>query len=74
MTGTTMRDAFRQFVDQHRAQCLWFLKADYYPETVADRMAVLRSIEKHGDRRAFQEAAQFRQWLSPPSSERSAGV
>lgn len=67
-------DEFREFVDQHRAQCLWFLRVDYYPETPPDRMAVLRLIEQHGDRRAFQEAARFRQWLSPNSSEKSAGA
>jgi transposase InsO family protein len=62
-------DAFRQFVDRHRAQCLWFLRPDYYPDTRAARIAVLRLIEKHGDSRAFQEAARYRQWRSPTSSE-----
>jgi len=74
MSKTATPDAFRQFVDRHRVQCLWFLRADYYPETAADRAAVLRLIEQHGDRHAFQEAARFRQWLSPRSNEPSAGV
>jgi hypothetical protein len=55
---------FRRFVDRHRAQCLWFLRPDYYPQTGADHVAVLRLIEQHGDREAFQQAAQFRTWLS----------
>ncbi len=74
MASTPGLDAFRHFVDRHRTQCLWFLRADYYPETVADCAAVLRMIEQHGDRRAFQEAARFRQWLSPHASARSADV
>jgi hypothetical protein len=74
MAGITPSEAFRQFVDQHRAQCLWFLRPDYYPETDADRLAVLRMIAQHGDRRAFEQAAEFRHWLSPHSSERSAGI
>ena len=56
-------DEFRRFVERNRAQCLWYLRADYYPDTQADHLAVLRMIEQHGDRRAFQEAARFRQWL-----------
>lgn len=46
-------------------------KDDFYPATAAERERVLRLIEQHGDRDAFVRAAQFRQWLSPPSSEPS---
>ena len=74
MDGSATLKEFRRFVDRHRVQCLWFLRVDYHPETVADQLAVLRLIEQHGDRRAFQEAAHFRQWLSPHSSGKSAGV
>jgi len=64
---------FRRFVDRYRAQCLWFLRQDYYPQTPMDCANVLRLIEQHGDRHSFQQAALFRQWLSPRSSETSAG-
>jgi hypothetical protein len=70
----TCSDAeFHRFVDQHRAQCLWFLRDDYYPRTSAEREAVLRQIAQHGDRDAFRRVAEFRTWLSQPSSETSAG-
>lgn len=67
-------EAFRRFVDRNRAQCLWFLRQDYYPQTPAECLTVVRLIERHGDRRAFQDAARFRQWLSHHSSETSAGA
>lgn len=68
----TANDALRQFVDEYRARCLWFLRPDYYPATPDEREEVLRLIERHGDRAAFHRAAQIRQWLSPASSARSA--
>ncbi len=66
-------ETFRQFVDEYRERCLWFLRQDYYPATPAECDDVLRLIERHGDRRAFVRAAEFRQWLSPRSSDTSAG-
>ena len=66
-------ESFRRFVDRYRTQCLWFLRADYYPETPAGQSGVLRLIEQHGDRDAFQQAAVFRKWLLPHSSETSVG-
>jgi hypothetical protein len=65
--------AWRAFVDEHRARCLWFLKPDYYPATPEASLRVLRSIEQHGDRQAFVRAAEFRQWLSHHSSATSVG-
>jgi hypothetical protein len=65
--------AVRGLVDRYRAQCLWFWRADYYP---ADRAAVLRAlnrIQRYGDRQAFQEAGQVKQWLSRISNAVSAG-
>jgi hypothetical protein len=74
MTGPSdLTDAtLRAFVDEYRARCLWFLRADYYPTTPAERERVLRLIEQYGDRKAFVRAAEFRQWLSLPFSEHSA--
>lgn len=69
---TPNAEAFRRFVDQYRAQCLWFLRPDYYPRTPTEFAEVLRLIERHGDRDAFRQAAEFRQWLSRHSSETSA--
>jgi hypothetical protein len=65
--------ALRELVDEYRSRCLWFLRRDYYPATFAEAQRVLDAIQRHGDRDAFQRAAQFRQWLSLPSSATSAG-
>ena len=66
-------EQFHRFVDEYRARCLWFLRPDYYPGTLAERAEVLRLIEVHGDRSAFRRVAAFRRWLSHTSSETSAG-
>lgn len=63
----------RALVDEYRQRCLWHLRWDYYPETPGDAIAVLRSIEQHGDLSAFKRAAVLRQWLSRNFSETSAG-
>jgi hypothetical protein len=59
-------------VDEYRTRCLWFLRDDYYPQTPAEACRVLESIERHGDRAAFQKAATLRQWLLQNSSAPSA--
>jgi hypothetical protein len=63
----------RRLVDRYRTRCLWFLATDYYPTTLAEVLQVLASIERHGDLEAFRAAASIRQWLSPTSSDGSAG-
>ena len=63
----------RLLVERYRARCLWFLEADYYPRTRAEVLRVLEYLERYGDRDAFSAAASIRQWLSPTSSDRSAG-
>jgi hypothetical protein len=65
-------EAVNRLVDQYRARCLWFLRADYYPATLEERLQVLGHIERHGDREAFRRAATLRQWLSRNSSAPSA--
>jgi hypothetical protein len=70
--GPQNEGALRAFVDEYRARCLWFLRADYYPATAGEVAEVLRLIERHGDRRALVRAAEFRQWLSRRSNETSA--
>ncbi len=62
-----------RLVDQYRVRCLWFLRADYYPATLEERLRVLAYIERHGDREAFRRAARLKRWLSPDSSAPSAG-
>lgn len=69
---TRLARAVRPLVDEYRASTLWFLAPDYYPVTDEQIRRTLDRIERHGDRRAFQEAAKLRQWLSRISSAPSA--
>lgn len=64
--------AFRALVDEYRARCLWFLRTDYYPDTVVERARVLDAIAVHGDAQAFRRVAELRTWLSRTSSDASA--
>ncbi len=61
-----------ELVDQYRGQCLWFLRPDYYPRTLDEQLRILDTIQRYGDRTAFQKAAEARQWLLQQSSARSA--
>ena len=72
MAGT-IAESVNRLVDEYRHRCLWFLRADYYPATDAQRLQVLAYIQRHGDREAFRRAAEVRQWLSRTSSAPSAG-
>ena len=66
-------EAVNRLVDEFRVRCLWFLRPEYYPATLEERLRVLLYIERHGDREAFRRAATLKQWLSPTSSAPSAG-
>ena len=59
-------------VDEYRTTCLWFLREDYYPQTVEEALRVLDAISRSGDLIAFQKTAVARRWLSHPSSSPSA--
>ena len=61
-----------RLVDEYRDRCLWFLRRDFYPKTLEERLRVLGYIERHGDRSGFQRAAQARQWLLQNSRKESA--
>ncbi len=69
---TTAMDEVYQLVDEYRDRCLWFLRPDYYPQTIREAATVLEAIEKHGDRAAFQEAATLKRWFLQNSKENSA--
>ena len=60
-------------VDEYRGRCLWFLRADFYPQTPEEALRVLGYIERHGDVTAFQKAATLRQWLLQSTSATSVG-
>jgi hypothetical protein len=60
-----------RLVEEVRVSCLWFLRPDYRPTTTAERVRILRQIERHADRATYQRAATLRRWLSPTSSDAS---
>ncbi|MBM3459488.1 MAG: hypothetical protein FJX77_13285 [Armatimonadetes bacterium] len=62
-----------RLVTEHRTVCLWFLREDYLPATLEERMRVLQYIQQHGNRAAFRQAGELRECLSRLSSENSAG-
>ena len=67
-----LSDAINALVDEYRVRCLWFLRPDYYPATLEDRLRVLDYVQRYGDRTAHVRAATLRQWLSQTSSAGSA--
>lgn len=69
---TTPEEAVDALVDEYRQRCLWFLREDFYPASLEERLRVLEYIQRHGDREAYRRAAEVRTWLSPSSSEKSA--
>ena len=71
--AATVETAVDRLVDEYRVRCLWFLRPDYYPSTVDQRLRVLGYIERYGDREGFRRAQALRRWLSPASSAPSAG-
>jgi len=56
-------EGFDRLVDEYRDRCLWFLRRDFYPATLEERLRVLGYIERYGDRSGYQKAAQARGWL-----------
>jgi len=72
-TGTEAVAAVNALVDEYRTRCLWFLRSDWYPATLDDRLRALGYIERRGDNAAFQRARALREWLSRNSREASAG-
>ena len=66
-------EAVHRLVDEYRTRCLWFLRPDYYPSSLQERLRVLGYIERQGDREAFRRAATLKRWLLPDSSAPSAG-
>ncbi|MDQ3037524.1 MAG: hypothetical protein M3Y87_34335 [Myxococcota bacterium] len=69
---TELEATIDRFVDEQRAQCLWFLRADWYPSNDEERRRVLEQIQRHADRATFVRAAELKRWLSPRSSDTSA--
>ena len=61
-----------QLIEEYRDRCLWFLRVDYYPESLDSALRALDYIRRYGDNRAFQRAGELKRWLLRISSEQSA--
>jgi hypothetical protein len=72
-TRTEAAAAVNALVDEYRTRCLWFLRPDWYPASLEDRLRALDYIERRGDNAAFRRARALREWLSRASREASAG-
>jgi hypothetical protein len=73
MTLERAEQALAQLIDEHRGDCLWFLRQDYYPTELTERLAVLDAVERYGDLDAYRRARTLKEWLSQSSSAASAG-
>lgn len=71
MDRAELLERIDRMVRENRAQCLWFMKADYFPDDDRMRHKVLEYIQRHGSRDAAQEAARLSRWLSRNSSDTS---
>ncbi|ETW98857.1 hypothetical protein [Candidatus Entotheonella palauensis] len=60
-----------ELVGRYRLRCLWFLAADFVPETDEQAIQVLEYIERYGDREGFVQARRLKQCLSPSISKKS---
>lgn len=63
--------AIDALVEECRDRCLWFLRADYRPESDPERMRLLLLIQQHGTRDDWLAAERLKRWLSQRSSEPS---
>lgn len=60
---------FARLIEEYRGRCLWFLRQDYVPSERSAQLRVLDSIERYGDRNAFIQTRELKQWLSLHSNE-----
>lgn len=73
MTPEELRTQIDRLVDDQRQTCLWYLRADYYPRTPAEQLAVLEAIQKRCTLDVFRRAGELKQWVSPSSNVTSVG-
>lgn len=76
LSGTTdiseLFDQVDRLAEAHRIECLWFLRPDYLPLTLNERLRVLQYLERSGDRATFIEARSLRDCLLQTFKETSA--
>jgi hypothetical protein len=66
-------ESVNALADEYRTRCLWFLRPEYYPETLEAQLRVLGYIERYGDVDGHRRASAIRNWLLHPSNAASVG-
>lgn len=52
-----------KLVEEYRAQCLWFLRPDFLPQTPTELLQALELIKRYGDRAGYERAEHLKSWL-----------
>lgn len=58
-----MKQRLGPLMEKYRVRCLWFLSPQYLPDTLPAALRVIEYIERYGDRQAYREAEELKQWL-----------
>jgi uncharacterized protein (DUF3820 family) len=68
---TVLRDITR-LADEYRERCLWFMRDDFQPKTLAEALRILQYIERNGDVAALRKVAPLKKWLLQHTNKQSA--
>ena len=60
-----------RLVVENRLRCFWFMRDDYRPASLQDRIQALEYLEQKSDRALFKEVRRLREWLLHLSNEKS---
>lgn len=64
VTQTEFNQRFATFLEIHRETSLWYVRADYLPQTPDEQLRILQAIQRRCDLAAFKEAGVLSAWLS----------
>ena len=52
-----------EIIQNYRSMCFWSFPDDFMPKNKRQLLLALDSLERYGDRVAYQKAGEIRQWL-----------
>lgn len=53
----------KSVIENYRSMCFWSFPDDFMPKNKRQLLLALDSLERYGDRVAYQKAGEIRQWL-----------
>ena len=53
----------KSVIENYRSMCFWSFPDDFMPKNKRQLLLALDSLERYGDRVAYQKAGVIRQWL-----------